>query len=73
MTIKELLLRIINNEKLPERVIYHGCWYDLDETRNYSWYEDLDCIAYYLFEYDIFEHLEEEVEVIWELDRELHF
>lgn len=68
MKIKELLLRIINDDELPERVIYKGCWYDLYK-KNYSYYDDLDYIRYYLFEGDIFNHLEDELEVIWKLEK----
>ena len=69
MKIKDLLLKIINNEELPERVIYDGCWYDLTEDRNYCYFDDLDYCTWWLFEGDIFNHLDDKVEVIWKLER----
>jgi len=69
MTIKKLLLRIINNEKLPERIIYDGRWYDLHSDRNYYWFEDIDGYSYCLFDDDIFEHLNKKIKAIWKLDK----
>ena len=64
--IKDLLLKIINNEKLPIRVKYQHEYYKLDETeRNYYCVDDLDCAIYYLFEGDTFLYLDNEIEAEW--------